>query len=912
MLRKKMKVKRKTSFVHFGSCFYYVISSLFLRLFFLFLPLFFSLFLSCGGEEQKAKEGGRRIGDGDEVQNINKCSSSVYFSPESVTGESPLTVTFQALFDAREGADGITAVGLDFGGDGFVDIVTSFTQPQTSFIYTATYSSVGDFQDAFVFFWEEDGKRMCKERKVSTISVVFRCPEPDTELLSQVVSGKVAVVKLRVKNLPLDQVRFYGGVDNIKPLSCTPDPNVPNSCNMYFSFPSFGDWSFCWYAESYCGKKEEIVCSSAIISYPFAELFSYYFEFPVLSKYLGSKGELIFSQEPYIVVFDTREVKVKKKTFVGGDFIDMTADEKFAWVFRRRFVNQAGAQTVLFELIRASPEEQKTKTVISGDQLFGTFDFDVMERQGKKYAVFSRDLISAGDILVYDITGGEASLPICTKRIPAGGKSMNIVGDGFIFISTLTEIYVYKLNFTGDICEIQDIVNFTPGYSIDTIDIGGDKRYAVGIWSSQNEPVRGKFSAFKFDFANQKFEKIGEFQVIPNRKVDVLKLDVSPDNISRVAVSFRISETGEYKVKFFDIEKAQSIGGIDGFSLPSEPVLLSFLNSSTSIIIGKDGSLTKIELDNFNKTVISLSHIGKMGKAVFSVDCDSTSMKVFSPEGAGVIQLDITPAFAEKLTSPLPVMIHGDPKIKRVESVLKGNKGKIYILFSRENPSSGKNEKILSDIDFSFELTSLIGDIRTFAVGETFAIIGGSQGAYFANITKENQKFILLQNKQLKKVLYSSGYFFLFSGNDIDVMREEGELLSSVVTDYSLGCLDISVSEDGSKIFCLRSFGVKEFAFDGRRIIGGRERSFSIPAGNIIDSSYSEGYIFFITDLIISQGFGVINTADLKLVILSLLGEGQEAYGVDASPYCTENTVLFSLYGKLGGKVIRGFIMGIP
>ena len=899
-----MKAKRKDTIFYFSSSLYVVLFAFF---------LFFFMFSSCGGGEGKLKNGGGAggIGGDNPGQDLSQCISSVYFSPESVTGESPLTVTFQALFEAAEGAEGITAVGLDFGGDGFVDIITSFTQPQTSFIYTATYSSVGDFQDAFVFFWEENGKRMCEERKVSTISVAFRCPEPDTELLSQVVSGKVAVVKLRVKNLSLNQVRFYGGVDNIKPLSCTPDPNVPNSCNLYFSFPSFGDWSFCWYAESFCGKKEEIVCSSAIISYPFTELFSYYFEFPTFSKYLKAKEKLVFSQEPYVVLFDIREMQVERKTFVGGDFLDMTADERFAWVFRRRFVNQGGVQTVLFELIRASLEGQETKTVISGNQLFGTFAFDIIEKSGKNYAVFSRDLITTGDILVYDITGGEASLPICTRRIPAGGKYMKVVGDGFIFISTLTEIYVYKLDFTGEICEIRDIINFTPGYSIDAIDIDGSERYALGIWSSQNEPVSGKFSAFRFDFVSQKFEKIGEFQIIPNRKVNALNLDVSPDNISRVAVSFYVEETGEYKVKFFDIGKSQSIGGIDGFSLSSEPALLSFLSSTTSIIIGRDGNLTKIELDSFNKTVISLSHVGEMGKAVFSVDCDSTSMNVFSPEGGGIVQLDITPAFAEKLTSPLPVTLHSAPKVRKVESLLKGERGKIYILFSRENPS-GKEEKILSDVDFSFELTSLVDDIRTFAVGKTFAIIGGSQGAYFANINKKNQKFILLQSKQLKKVLYSSGYFFFFSGNDIDVMQEEGDSLSPVIRDYSLGCVDISVSEDGKEIFCLRSFGVKEFIFDGRRIIGGKERSFSIPAGNIIDSSYSKGYIFFITDLIISKGFGVINTEDLKLVILSLLGEGQEVYGVDSSPYCTENTILFSLYGELGGKVIRGFIMGIP
>ncbi len=847
----------------------------------LLLVFFMFFILSCkkGGGSGGNIGGGGGGGGGNTVDDKDKCSARIDFFPQEVSGEAPLAVTFSANFSGS--AEGITAVWIDFGSDSFVEIEEYKDPPTVTFSYVSEYSSVGSFSDTFIFWWKE-GEENCSRSFTVNVRTTFLCPTPSVEVRAQTISGNQFTVWVRPTNLPLKDVSFFAGYDIPRMVSCYEDGLFVQSCRFTVSFPSFGDWSLCWYAESFCGKRSDMVCTPVLVSYPFSHVMSYGVGAP--SGASLSENFISVQTPPYISIVDRSGKLINRLKTQTGNPIFSASDENGVWVF------EIGDKFVL-SFIRYTGE---SRAVIQN--LFGVSGFEIYRRgAGKRYAFFVRSFTEGdGDILVFDVSNYEASSPICKKVIPSGAVGVKVFKDN-IFVRYTDALHIYRVTFAGDICQINDnaqVISFDfPAQFVD-IEAGVDK--AMIVWATFAEPMKGKFKAMLYSFNDGSFQAL-QPQSATAGDSQVWFLKVSPYNISHVAVSF--FSGGEYRVKLFDFASMSSIGGVEGFSIKARPTSIVFSDSLTLFVFDEAGNISILSFSKFEKLVRKFSGVSHPNaKHSASINCDTSEMSEFLPDGSALVKLDISPVFSQELTLPEPITFIDKSAVfvSPPYGVFIGDDGKAF----------------LSDLTFSFSITfESDEEIFSFSSGMTHFILGGSKATYFAR--KGFSKFILLEKAPLKSSFFVSPYFFLFSGSSLSVYAESENVLTKLLS-FPIDCFHVAVSDDGGKIYCVRSFGVIEYLFDGNMITKRRERAFSLPIGNVKAVDFERDHIFFVSDLAISMFFGIIDTRELKVVLLSPLDDEEIAYGILAKGYCVPNVVFFSIYGNLSGAVSKGYLVAIP
>jgi len=868
----------------------------------LFIAVFFGMVLNSGCSNKKGGKGNNRGNGGDSSQ----CSSKVSFFPEKVSGESPLSVTIEAKFEGQN-SKGITYVAIDFGADEFDDIdFKDFQESGTNyFSYNLVYSSVGTFKDAFKFWWSE-GNRICSKSFTIEASVIFYCPTPQFEVFSLDSVGKGINIAFRVLNLPLERVDIFLGYDTLQKVPCYLIPGLQekNVCGVFVPLPGYGDWSICFYAQSWCGKSSQLTCRSVLVSYGLSPpLMSYYIKDTRRSYLYGAT--VAFESEPFISLLSyDGELAVKKRFLMGDNILYSDIDGDGVWA-----LIQSGGNFI----VKFTSFSGVEKTVISEPNLYGSVAFDVFSVGGKKYLAVARSFAGGapGDILVYDVTSYEAHNPICQKSINSGANTIKFI-NGYLFVRYSQSIFAFKINFSSDICDFpsDQPPEFQPGGGtfLNFLDFEWDNQstYAVGVWSSFEFNYKNKVSIFNFYFGPERFSNVSAFDVFPGKKIQVLALKVSPQAISRVAIGYRNEDDGRYYIKLYDIFEGKSIGSVEGFEIGFEPKSIVFLDKDKVLVFGaKLASL--IDFSSNQKKIARISGVSQDAKPVFNkLSCETSEFSMLLPDGGSVAELDISPiikgsgvARPVNFFSGVPVLLTQDQDWKS------------YTLFQTSSSF------YLSDLTRSFHISFEGSDPRALAVGYNFFLIGGG-GLWFS---KRNWSSFLEYSKiPAKKIIYhpSGRYFFVFSGSGINVLKEGSDSLENVGF-FQVDCQDIafSLSDADIKMYCLRSFGIIEYRFDRTSFIKQRERAFFLSVGNIIDSQFSNGHIFFVSDLGVSHFAGIINTENLKVVLLYPLGEDAKAFGISSFKHCSADAFFFFVFGDMpvknpetGLEVRRDFLRG--
>jgi hypothetical protein len=868
------KRKNNLTFFHF-------LSALF------FISVLFSLFLNSGCSNKKQQGSGRGNNGGNGGDN-SQCSSKISFYPEKVSGESPLAVTVDVKFEGQN-SKGITYVVIDFGADGFDDIdIKDFQESGTkSFSYNLVYSSVGTFKDTFKFWWSE-GNRICSKSFTIESSVVFYCPAPQFDIFSlQSVGGGVSIT-FRILNLPLEKVDFFLGYENLQKVQCNRNPVLQNACDTFILLPGYGDWSICFYAQSWCGRASQLTCTSVLASYGLSNpLVSYYIRNTRRSYLYGATAA--FESEPFISLLSyDGELAVKKRFLMGDNMLysDIGGDGVWALI-------QSGANFII-KFTSFSGEE---KTVISEPNLYGSVAFDVFSLGGKKYLAVLRSFAGGapGDILVYDVSSYEAHNPICQKKINSGASLIKFI-NGYLFVKYSQSISAFKINFSADVCDFpsDQPPEFQPGSGLflDFFDFEWDNQstYAVGVWSSFEFNYKSKVSLFNFYFVPGGFLNVSSFDVFSGKRVQVLALKVSPQAISRVAIGYRNEEDGGYYIKLYDTFEGKSIGSVEGFQIGFEPRSIVFLSESKVLVFGAN-LVSLVDFSSSEKKTAVISGISQTAKPVFNkISCDTSEFSILVPDGGSVAELDISPIFKGSGGARPANFFSG------VVALLgSGPDGKSYALFQTGSSF------YLSDLTRSFQINFEGSDPRTLAIGNNFFLVGGGSGLWFSK--KGWSSFLKYPGiPQARRIIYnpSGNYFFVFSGSGIFVLKEKSDSLEGAGF-FAVDCQDV-VSDGDTNIYCLRSFGIIEYRFDGASFVKQRERAFFLAIGNIIDSQYSNGHIFFVSDLNVSDFAGIINTQSLRIVLLYPLGQfGEEikALGISSFKYCSLNSFFFSVFGDM-------------
>lgn len=819
------------------------------------------------------------------------CESNIDFFPQELSGESPLQVTYSAKFIGKN-SDGITAVLIDFGGDNFIDWEYSYeATPKESFSYNAVYSSVGEFKDIFYFLWKEneEGKiKECKAKKEVKIKVSFFCPIPSVEIISQITDSQTrsATIWLRPNNMSLEQVTFYAGYDIPQKVRCIPDNRFRNTCFISLVAPEFGDWSACWYAESFCGRKTDLSCSSFIISYQFSEIFNYAVGQAVAFSSFSDK--IVAINPPYISLISSQGDVIKRIPIGSGEVRWIKLTEEGTWLLR---------VSDKFFISFTDFSGNGTESVITPESLYGTISFDIYKTSSKRYAIVLRSFQDSADILVFDITSLDASTPICKRIIPSGPRIIRFLGE-YAFVGYIDKLYSYKIDFISEICEIREpkIYNFQIAPSV--FDIEGNYSEVIGVYSSDFSQVQGKVFTFKFIPSSGTFLNLGEINASVGNN-EILSLKVSPFNLSHIAISYKNKDINEYRTKIYDLSTAQSIGGIEGLKITEKPLFSSFLGGTTVAVIDEKNRINILEFPYLKKIkkIGGSDNLQMKTSQVIETNCDTGKHYMFIPDGGGIALLEITQIFSGGFPS-ISTYISKD-----TISIQKGQDNKVYGIFN-----NGSN-LYASDTDFSFSVSLDSSNITDFSVGLTYLIVGGPNGIYYAKKNFASFSYLNFQEiNQLKKSIHIYPFFFLFSGNSLLVLSDELEKILNI----SMVCDDISVSDDKSSIFCLNAFGVTEFTFEGMEVKQKASRSFFLPPGSIYDSDFEEGHIFFVSDLGISKGFGAIRASDLKLVILYPMEDEIKPVSISAKKYCIPGSVFVSVYGNFpGGGIAKGWIVKI-
>jgi len=853
--------------------------------FFIFLFFLFSSILSSCS---KKKEGNEPPPSSNNSNN-KECKSRIDFFPQTVSGESPLVVSFYASF-YPESSTGLTAVAIDFGADGFVDLVTY--QGPTSFYFVSTYSSLGSFSDKFIFWWNEDGK-ICERSFSASITVSGFCPRPSYQIESFGSVGNSAVAVIRVINLPLEQVEFYAGYEKLEKVQCYPDNLLQGRCTITSPAPSWGDWLFCLYGKSYCGNQGETICSPIVINYPQTLAVSY--GIGGVRRAFSNGISLFAETPPFVTLFASDGSIIKRINLPGGDirYSDLSSDGFFTF-------NIVGSDSVLYFVSFSSG---KIKEVIKDPNLYGAVAFDVFERSGKRYAAFLRSFSGGapGDILVYDITGLQASTPICQKNLDSGGREIRFEKDN-LFVIYSNKILVFPLSFSGEVCSISDPFeynNFSAFNDITDLQAFGSE--VTIVWTSFEQPMRGNVEILSFDTLGRVFRQIGIFDVFPGKDKDVFSLKVSPFNLSDVAVGYLLKDSGKYKVKLYNWVRGESRCGVEGLEVPSRPISALFLSEVTVAVFDLSNNLTILDFSACEtKKTKAISGAVNGANVLSDIDCSKSKAKVYFPDGSALAELDILPIFLSPSSSPSLSKVYPFETLKLSFDFYKN----LYGVFKEESV-------FVADITGYFSPISFFGsDVKSFSAGKDVILIGSSNAVFYSK--KGIPNFYILKNKQAKKIKYINGLFFIFSGNDIDVLEENS--LSFVLEGFPVDPLrfqDVSFSPD-MKIYLLGSTQVVEYTYQDNSFYKNRERTFYLPAGRIIDSEFSSGHIFFISDLSIANFLGIINTENLKITLLANLGEGSRAMSIWAEPSCLPNTIFASVYGVFGTDIFRGFSIIIP
>jgi len=866
--------KRKNSFT-----FFHLVFALF------FIIALSGLILNSGCSNKK--QNGVKGADGNGADN-SQCSSKISFYPENVSGESPLSVTVEVKFE-EQNSKGITYIVIDFGADGFDDIdIKDFQESGTkNFSYNLVYSSVGDFKDVFKFWWSE-GDRICSKSFTLKTSVVFYCPAPQFEVFSLQSVGSRVIITFRVLNLQLENVDFFLGYENLQKVECNRNPVLQNACDTSVLLPGYGDWSICFYAQSWCGRASQLTCTPVLASYILpTPLMSYYIRETQRSYFYGTT--VAFESEPFIsLVSYDGELAVKKRFFMGDNMLYSDIDKDGFWA-----LIQSGSNFII-KFTSFSGEE---RNVISEPNLYGSVAFDVFSLGGKKYLAVLRSFAGGtpGDILVYDVTSYEAHNPICQKKINSGAGFIKFI-NGYLFVKYSQSISAFKINFSVDVCDFpsDQPPEFQPGGGLflDFFDFEWDNQstYAVGVWSSFESTYKSKVGLFNFYFGPGRFSDVSAFDVFHGKRVQVLALKVSPQAISRVAIGYRNEDDGRYYIKLYDTFEGESIGSVEGFEIGFEPRSIVFLSESKVLVFGAR-SLSSFDFSSTEKKSTLISGISQTAKPIFNkISCDTSEFSILMPDGGGIVELDISPIFKGS-GGARPVNFFSGA----VALLSYDQEGKSYALFQTGSSF------YLSDLTRSFRIDFEGSDPRTLAVGYNFFLVGGSSGLWFS---KRNWSSFLKYPgiPQARRIIYnhSGNYFFVFSGSGIFILKEKSDGLEDAGF-FAVDCQDVA-SDGYTKIYCLRSFGIIEYRLDGANLIKHRERAFSLTIGDIIDSHFSDGHIFFVSDLNISHFAGIINTESLRIVLLYPLGQiGEEinALGISSFRYCSSNSFFFSVFGDM-------------
>ena len=850
-------------------------------IFFLAVFLFSGVLSSCSKKNS---------GNGTTQPPENKdCKSRIDFFPQSVSGESPLTVSFYASF-YPEGSTGLTAVAVDFGADGFVDLVTY--QGPTSFYFVSTYSSLGNFSDKFIFWWSENGK-VCEKSFSASIKVSGFCPRPSYQIESFGSEGNSAKAIIKVINLPLEQVEFYAGYESLEKVQCPPHNLLQGRCTITLPAPSWGDWLFCLYGKSYCGNQGETICSPIVINYPQTLAVSYGVG-RIIRAF--SNGLSMFAQTPPFMTILTKDGSIINRiNLPGGDlrYSDVSSDGFFTF-------NIVGSDYVLYFISLSSG---KIKEVIKDPNLYGSVSFDVFERSGKRYVAFLRSFGGGApaDILIYDITGLQASTPICQKNLDSGGREIRFEKDN-LFVIYSDKILAFPLSFSGEVCSISDPVQYNFSAFNDITDLQSFGSEITIVWTSFEQPMRGNVGIFSFDTLGRIFRPLKSFDVFPTKDKDVFSLKVSPFNLSDVAIGYLLKDSGKYKVKLYNWVREESICGVEGLEVPSRPISIIFLSDVTVAVFDSSNNLTILDFSTCEtKKIKSISGFVDGANALSDIDCSQSKAKVYFPDGGALAELDILPVFLSPSSSPSLSKFYPFDTLKISFDFHKS----LFEVFK------DGDSVFVADITGYFSPISFFGsDVKSFSVGKDVILIGSSNAVFYSK--KGMPNFYILKNKQAKKIKYINGLFFIFSGNDIDVLEESS--LSFVLEGFPVDPIrfqDVSFSPD-MKMYLLGSTQVVEYVYQDNRFGKKRERTFYLPAGKIIDSEFSYGHIFFISDLSIANFLGVINTENLKITLLANLGEGSRAISISAEPSCLPNTIFTSVYGSFGTDIFRGFFVAIP
>ncbi len=811
-----------------------------------------------------------------------QCKGKINFSPESVSGWSPLPVTFTAeLQDAP--SEGITAVGFDFNkADGIIDFLEVLTPATNKFVYQVTYTTVGEFVEGISFYWNE-GNISCGQYFTSKISVVFRCPTPTVRVIAQQGFGLSYTVFFRILDLPIDSVSFKAGPGtSLSDVTCTPYQAIQNSCYISINFPDYGDFILCWYAESYCGARTDLECLSLLLQYSSSQILSYGGGTPDKAFFSPSQNMIALRTPPYITLLNKNGEIIRRLQSASGMIYSMKFKEGSVWI-----LEPSGNYIQFFSVDLSG----KIKTVIGN--IFGAIDFDVFSSLGKKYGAFVRSFADNGDILVFDITDLEATTPICRKDIPPGAREIKVINN-FAFVRYSTEIHAYKINLTGSICTVADPITLAFGHVPSFFDIEGDSQQATGVFSTSFQPEQDKIFQFSFDFTSEKFSSsISKFVVFPSSEVQALK--VSPFNVSHVAIGYFQKNSGEYKVKLFDLSGQQTVGGEEGFSLPSRPVSISFVDTITTIVFDDSSNIARISfypLSQKNYLKLGGARSGDV-RAIHQIDCNTGNILEYIIDGSSIALLDLTPVFSSGGTLPVSIThIPSDPLL------IHHSGEELYGIF---RDSSGV---FLSNATFSFRINFEGQDIRSFAKGITHFLAGGSSGLYYAKKTFSN--FLLYErNIQVRKIRFISPNFFIIAPEGLYVVQE-GQNLTEPVR-YSLPCQDIAISDDSRYIYCLTPIDITEYELSGI-LTKRKERTFALSIGNIVDSDYEQGHIFFVSKTAIGPLYGTISSRDLKIKILSLLGgDRDDPISISAHSVCLPQRLMFLIYGNFGTEIMKGF-----
>lgn len=826
---------------------------------------------------------------------IMPCDSGIEFYPEEISGTSPLAVTYYANFKAVN-SDGITLVSIDFGNDGFIDENYSYdTTPQNSFSYNAVYSSVGEFKDTFYFFWTEKENNLeknCKAKRTSKAKVTFFCPKPSIEVIGQIFDDKTRAMNIWIRptNMSLEQVTFYAGYDTLNETKCTIDSRFQNTCFLSLVAPEFGDWNLCWYAQSFCGNKTDVTCVTFIASYSFSEIFQYEVGKSIAFDSFASK--MVAVTPPYITLISPSGDVVTRLTGAYGDIRWIKLTEEGIWLldvrdkFHLRFVDFFG---------------KLRKEVVNPENTFGTIAFDIYKTQTKRYTILLRSFQERGEILVFDISSFDASEPVCKMNIPAGARMIRFI-NGYAFVGYIDRLLAYGIRFKENICEFDTPSTYAFKRDPSLFDIEGSSSSGIiAVYASDAFDAKGKLFAFGFNVTDKSYFNIGDFQVT-EEDVDVLSIKVSPFELSHIAILYHNKKTGEYRIKLFDLQARQSIGGVEGLKVQEKPTYISFLGKMTAAVVDEKNRLNIMTFPEPTPSVRTKSIGGFRDplvrtQQIIDINCNTGESYIFIPDGGGIVGLDITPVLSPAGGFPSIATYIAKDSI----CIQKGADGKIYGIFNEGG------ELYLSDTDFSFSSKLNTADITTFSVGLTYAVAGGRSGAAFAKRTFSS--FMKLPDvEQLRKSIYLSPFFFLFTGNRLHVFNDELRELLNITMD----CQDIAVSDDGAKIFCLNPLGISVFAIDRGSISNIASRRFLLPIGNVYDSDFEDDHILFLSDLTISKGFGIIRTKDLKIVLLSVLPEEVEPISISAKKHCLPNLLFVSAYGNFPyGGIAKGWLVRV-